>query len=321
MTTPVTAVPDASLPLPDPDDLGTWGARMAEMHRWMRETLRPGMNTLADDTYTNAMAAASIANFLGAWSGLTGALPIPASVSHAGKLWILLADVADVTAETPGVSASWQDVTPLAAADVVGVTGSTGSAKMPVGTTAQRDASPIAGYTRFNSTLVCNEIWNGTEWVPAKPQASPAIAAASGTAHSISGIPAYATVVELHIDAVSMTGANPVLAQAGTAAGMVVSGYTESGSHDLLLSTTATSTSGIAINNNSAANAMRGTIVFRRKPGTNRWIVSGLISRQTAVGLVVTGFIDLPGALDRVGIARSGTDNFDGIGSIWATWS
>jgi len=118
MTTPVTPVPDASLPLPDPADLGTWGARMAEMHRWMREELRGGMNSLADQTYTNAMAAVAAANFKGDWAGLTGALAIPASASHAGSVWMLLSTLADVTTETPGVSAEWMDIMPLKAADI-----------------------------------------------------------------------------------------------------------------------------------------------------------------------------------------------------------
>lgn len=118
MTTPVTPVADAALPLPNPDDLGTWGARMAEMHRWMREELLTGMNTLGDATYTNAMAAVAAANFKGEWAGLTGALAIPASASHAGSVWMLLSTLADVTTETPGVSAEWMDITPLKAADI-----------------------------------------------------------------------------------------------------------------------------------------------------------------------------------------------------------
>lgn len=48
------------------------------------------------------------ANFKGTWSILTGPLTIPASVSHSGSYWMLLSNLADVTAATPGVSASWQ---------------------------------------------------------------------------------------------------------------------------------------------------------------------------------------------------------------------
>jgi len=56
-----------------------------------------------------AIADASIAasNYKGDWSLLTGALNKPASVSYAGTFWVLGADLANVTAAVPGVSASW----------------------------------------------------------------------------------------------------------------------------------------------------------------------------------------------------------------------
>lgn len=43
-------------------------------------------------------------------------------------------------------------------------TSATGSASTPAGTTAQRDASPAAGYFRFNTTLGKFEGYNGTAW-------------------------------------------------------------------------------------------------------------------------------------------------------------
>ena len=43
-------------------------------------------------------------------------------------------------------------------------TGRTASAKMPIGTSAQRDGSPEAGYTRWNTDLECLEVYNGTVW-------------------------------------------------------------------------------------------------------------------------------------------------------------
>lgn len=46
----------------------------------------------------------------------------------------------------------------------VGYTTTTGSAKLPAGTTAQRDASPQAGYIRYNSSTPGFEGYNGTAW-------------------------------------------------------------------------------------------------------------------------------------------------------------
>lgn len=47
---------------------------------------------------------------------------------------------------------------------VVEETGSTGSAQVPAGTTAQRDGTPGTGYFRFNTTLGKFEGYNGSLW-------------------------------------------------------------------------------------------------------------------------------------------------------------
>lgn len=65
----------------------------------------------------SAPAAIAAANFKGAWSTLTGALAIPASVSHSSEVWMLTESVADVTTEVPGVSAKWLQVSPEGAGD------------------------------------------------------------------------------------------------------------------------------------------------------------------------------------------------------------
>lgn len=71
-------------------------------------------------------AATAAANYVGAWAALTGALAIPASVSHAGRVWVLVSNVADVTAHVPGVSAQWvpsypQRRLPVFSADTAGL--------------------------------------------------------------------------------------------------------------------------------------------------------------------------------------------------------
>lgn len=45
-------------------------------------------------------------------------------------------------------------------------TSNTGAARIPAGTTGQRDASPVIGDTRFNTTLGKNETWDGLLWKP-----------------------------------------------------------------------------------------------------------------------------------------------------------
>lgn len=44
------------------------------------------------------------------------------------------------------------------------ITATTGSEILPVGTTAQRDGTPQAGYIRFNSDFTSFEGYNGSSW-------------------------------------------------------------------------------------------------------------------------------------------------------------
>lgn len=83
------------------------------------------LNAAATVTYNNAVEAAasavtasdaaataqSASSYKGAWSSLTGALNLPASVSHSGKTWRLENNLADVTLSEPGVSGDWTDIT------------------------------------------------------------------------------------------------------------------------------------------------------------------------------------------------------------------
>lgn len=71
------------------------------------ETTAGIANTAATNASVAGAAAVAAANFRGAWSALTGALTVPASVSHAGTVWLLTVNVANVALETPGVSSAW----------------------------------------------------------------------------------------------------------------------------------------------------------------------------------------------------------------------
>lgn len=117
MTEPVnpTLVPALSTLFPDAGDLDTFDARAAALFDYLVSTMAPGSNTIAEQAYTNALAAREAADaayinasYKGAWSGLTGALTMPALVSHTGERWVLLSSLADVTASEPGISADWE---------------------------------------------------------------------------------------------------------------------------------------------------------------------------------------------------------------------
>lgn len=116
----ITALPSAPLPI---DNTATFNSKafalVAALNTFVTEANALGVDANADAAAALASqiaaglsedAAISVANFKGAWSGLTGALAIPASVSHLGKAWLLTESVADVTAEVPGVSSKWLSV-------------------------------------------------------------------------------------------------------------------------------------------------------------------------------------------------------------------
>lgn len=54
-----------------------------------------------------ASAASAAASYKGEWSTLTGPLTTPATVSYNNLIYLLLTNVSDVTAHTPGVSSVW----------------------------------------------------------------------------------------------------------------------------------------------------------------------------------------------------------------------
>lgn len=106
---------------PDRADRATFSARAVALDDFVKNTHIPEVQAAINNVYANAVEvantaqansvnvalASAAANFKGLWSGLTGALNMPASVYHNGNYWALGANLADVTAATPGVSASW----------------------------------------------------------------------------------------------------------------------------------------------------------------------------------------------------------------------
>lgn len=117
----MTTLPTAPLPT---DDTATFNTRafalVAALGAFVTEAnaLEVAADADAASASANAVSAASsalaatgAANFKGEWSTLTGALNIPASVSHNGVVWILKANLANVTTASPGVSAQWLPAT------------------------------------------------------------------------------------------------------------------------------------------------------------------------------------------------------------------
>lgn len=63
------------------------------------------------DVQTAANGAFAAANYKGEWSTLSGALNVPATVTHLGRLWYLKLNLANVASQTPTLgSAYWGEV-------------------------------------------------------------------------------------------------------------------------------------------------------------------------------------------------------------------
>jgi hypothetical protein len=129
---PITTLP-AAPNRNDPDNFSTEAdAFVAALPALVTETNAAGVYTAdqataaAADAATAAVAetaAVGAANFAGAWSGLTGALNIPASVSHSDEVWILTVNLADVTSSEPvSGNSDWISVSSLLFTPVVVLT-------------------------------------------------------------------------------------------------------------------------------------------------------------------------------------------------------
>lgn len=115
---PITDAPAA----PDRAQRSTFSVRATALASYIQATLVSQLQAItqwifstATETYNNAVASqagAASANYKGAWSSLAGALNIPASVTHLGRIWLLVANTANVTTIVPGTSGQWQEISP-----------------------------------------------------------------------------------------------------------------------------------------------------------------------------------------------------------------
>lgn len=128
ITTPPTLAPAPDVPNSNDPEV-TFDSMFEAFFAYLRNTFVSTVNAIAAACFSNATSAQASAtaaqasaaasdasalvsigssNFKGDWAALTGALNKPASVAHAGRTWLLLDNLADVTAAVPGVSASWR---------------------------------------------------------------------------------------------------------------------------------------------------------------------------------------------------------------------
>jgi hypothetical protein len=83
----------------------------------------------------------------------------------AGSIKLAAPSGGSVTLNAVDTASNFIMSVPAAAGVLINADSATGAAQLPVGTTAQRPASPVTGQMRFNSTTNLTEVYNGTAWV------------------------------------------------------------------------------------------------------------------------------------------------------------
>ena len=72
-------------------------------------TFATELNALAISANAEAVALAA-ANYVGEWDDQSGAAAVPYCVSHETRFWMLIENLADVTAKEPGVDVEWLEI-------------------------------------------------------------------------------------------------------------------------------------------------------------------------------------------------------------------
>lgn len=175
------------------------------------------------DVQTAANGAFAAANYKGEWSTLTGALNVPATVTHLGRLWYLKLNLANVTTQAPALGSTYwgevsrNDFTVYACPAGTTVAADRGMYRMSSGSSVlQLPASPFHGmvvaavnvsgaltpYIQRNGKTICGDaedyVMNVLNWQIALQYDS-----ASNDWVRISGVTAY-------------TAAQPAIASANT---------------------------------------------------------------------------------------------------------
>ena len=153
-------IPQFTQPVPSRDDTsgafaGNANTLVSELPTFVTKANALGLQVnndaaqVATNTATVLDAEAVVvaaANFAGAWASLTGALNVPASVSHSGALWLLLTDLADVTASEPsGANSDWRKIDYVSETRTVTAgTGLTGGGNLSADRTINVDVATAA---------------------------------------------------------------------------------------------------------------------------------------------------------------------------------
>jgi hypothetical protein len=143
----------------------------------------------------------------------------------------------------------------------------------------------------------------------------------TGSSVSVTGIPSTAVHVRVIVRDMSLDGNNETDLRLGTSSGLAASGYSASGGYWGGANNLATFTDKFGSNGLSALQyEINGVWNFWKMGGGNNWYGHGqfMLSSPNTIYYNMQGFVELGGALDRVGfLTRSG--NFD-AGTVFVSY-
>jgi hypothetical protein len=145
-----------------------------------------------------------------------------------------------------------------------------------------------------------------------------AVASTSGTSVAFTSIPSWVKRITVMFNAISLSSTSSVLVQLGTGSTTyTATGYVGGGARFGASSvSSATFTTGFALNNATAASLIAGSMTITNVTG-NTWAASGIFGETSGEFMCMTGgSVPLSAVLTAVQITSvSGTDTFD-AGSI-----
>lgn len=150
-------------------------------------------------------------------------------------------------------------------------------------------------------------------------QIYPLLALATQNANSgttpigFTGIPSWAKRVTITFKEVSLSGTDQLLVQLGTSGSFATSGYVATSADTA--AGVSSSTAGLIVRMNNAARVFSGQMTLTLI-GTNDWVGSHAGKIDTDRTVVGGGSIALGGTLTRLQVTVTGTNSFDGAGTI-----
>jgi hypothetical protein len=209
------------------------------------------------------------------------------------------------------------------AKEVVARTSSVGSARLPNGTTAQRDASPATGMTRINSTLNLLEYYANGQWRQDGVVRASSQDLNTTTGVDFTGLPPTQRRIELVFEEVSLTGSDNILVQVTTnTTGLVSSGYAggscvQTGGGNAVISSTA----GFVIQVANASRVFSGSMTIIASVSTSNVTATHLGNYGSNTQINGSSRVPVPSGehITEIRVTRSGSNTFD-QGRVYLQW-